>query len=260
MIFKDKVAVVTGGASGIGAALCRRLAKEGANIAVADIDVDGARAVAEQFHGFPVRCHAGRKADIEALVRQTEAVYGPVDIFCSNAGIIIKGDISVSDVEWHKIWKINVMSHIYAARAILPGMLARGCGWFIITASAAGLLNQIDSAPYSATKHAAVGFAENLAINYGDRGIHVSVICPQAVRTRMTRNGGGIAALDGMIEADQVADCLFGALEEKRFMVLPHPEVKAYVKNKAADYERWISGMQRLRKKFNLACSAGPSS
>jgi NAD(P)-dependent dehydrogenase (short-subunit alcohol dehydrogenase family) len=248
MQIKNKVVIVTGGANGIGAALCRRFAREGARaVVVADMDEPGARALAGEIHGLAVQCDVSREEDVIRLVRQTETAYGAVDLYCSNAGIIIMGLFEVSNPDWQRIWEINVMSHVYAARAVLPGMLRRGSGGFVITASAAGLLNQIDSTPYTATKHAAVGLAENLAINYGDRGIQVSVICPMAVRSLMTRNGGGIAALDGMLEAEQVAEDLMAALDQGRFMILPHPQVKDYLQHKAADYERWIHGMQRLR-------------
>ncbi|MDZ7698757.1 MAG: SDR family oxidoreductase [Deltaproteobacteria bacterium] len=168
-------------------------------------------------------------------------------IFFSNAGIMIQGLLDVSNVDWQRIWEINVMSHVYAARAVIPGMLQRGSGGFVITASAAGLLNQIDSLPYTTTKHAAVGLADNLAINYGDRGIQVSVICPMAVRSLMTRNGGGIAALDGMLEAEQVAEDVIVALDRGDYMIMPHARVKDYLERKATDYDRWVRGMQRLR-------------
>jgi NAD(P)-dependent dehydrogenase (short-subunit alcohol dehydrogenase family) len=247
MQVKDKVVIVTGGSNGIGAALCRRFAKEGARaVVVADIDMQGAQTLAEEIGGLAVQCDVAKEDDIIRLVQQTEAAYGAADLFCSNAGIIIMGLVEVSNADWQRIWEINVMSHVYAARAVMPGMLRRGSGGFVITASAAGLLNQIDSTPYTATKHAAVGLAENLAINYGDRGIQVSVICPMAVRSLMTRNGGGIAALDGMLDAEQVAQDLITALNEGQFMVLPHPQVKDYLQHKASDYDRWIQGMQRL--------------
>jgi NAD(P)-dependent dehydrogenase (short-subunit alcohol dehydrogenase family) len=248
MRVKDKVTIVTGGSNGIGAALCRRFAREGARaVVVADIDMQGAQALSEEIDGLAVRCNVALEEDVIQLVRQVEATCGPIDLYCSNAGIIIQGLVEVSNADWQRVWEINVMSHVYAARSVLPGMLQRGSGGFIITASAAGLLNQIDSTSYTATKHAAVGLAENLAINYGDRGIQVSVICPMAVRSLMTRNGGGIAALDGMLEAGQVAEDLIAALDKGQFMVLPHPQVKDYLQHKAADYERWIQGMQRLR-------------
>jgi len=251
MIISGKVVAVTGGANGIGEALCRRFAREGAaGVVVADIDETRARQVAKEIGGEAVSCDVSREADIRRLVRRTEAVFGPVDIFCSNAGIIAMGILEAENSEWEKLWQVNVMAHVYAARIVIPAMLRRGGGAFVCTASAAGLLNQIDSAPYSTTKHAAVGLAENLAINYGDRGILVTVVCPMAVRTLMTRQGGGIAALDGMLEADQVAGDVVTALAEERFMVLPHPEVKTYFQRKAADYDRWIQGMQRLRGRF----------
>jgi NAD(P)-dependent dehydrogenase (short-subunit alcohol dehydrogenase family) len=248
MQVKDKVMIVTGGANGIGAALCRRFAREGAKaVVVADMDGPAAQAMAQEIHGLPVPCDVSREEDVVRLVQQTEAECGPVDLYCSNAGIIVMGLTEVSNAHWQHIWEINVMSHVYAARAVLPGMLRRGSGGFVITASAAGLLNQIDSMPYTVTKHAAVGLADNLAINYGDRGIQVSVICPMAVRSLMTRDGGGIAALDGMLEAEQVAEDVVEALEKGQFMILPHPQVKNYFKHKATDYDRWVHGMQRLR-------------
>jgi len=248
MQVKDKVTIVTGGANGIGAALCRRFAREGARaVVVADMDLEGAKALTGEIGGLALRCDVSRENDIIQLVQQIEAAYGGIDLYCSNAGIIVMGLMEVANTDWQRIWEINVMSHVYAARAVLPGMLRRGSGGFVITASAAGLLNQIDSTPYTATKHAAVGLAENLAINYGDRGIQVSVLCPMAVRSLMTRNGGGIAALDGMLEAEQVAEDLILALNQSQFMVLPHPRVKDYLQHKATDYENWIRGMQRLR-------------
>ena len=250
MQMESKVAVVTGGAEGIGAALVRRVAREGVRVMVADIDAAGAQALADQIGAAALGCDVAREADVVRLVQHTEETLGPIDFFFSNAGIIVKGDLEVSNADWQRIWEVNVMSHVYAARAVVPGMLARGGGWFVCTASAAGLLSQIGSAPYSVTKHAAVGFAENLAITYGDQGLHVAVVCPQAVRTRMTAQGGGVAAVDGMMEADAVADCVLAALQEERFMVLPHPEVKAYMQRKTSDYDRWIQGMQRLKARF----------
>ncbi len=250
MRIKDKVAIVTGGSNGIGAALCRKLSQEKARaVVVADVDFNGAQALAGEIGGTAVPCDVAKEYDISRLVRETEDLFGPVDLFFSNAGIMIQGLLDVSNADWQRIWEINVMSHIYGARAVIPGMLERGSGGFVITASAAGLLNQIDSTPYTTTKHAAVGVADNLAINYGDRGIQVSVICPMAVRSLMTRDGGGIAALDGMLEAEQVAEDVIVALDQGRFMILPHGKVKDYLQMKAADYDRWIKGMQRLRAK-----------
>jgi NAD(P)-dependent dehydrogenase (short-subunit alcohol dehydrogenase family) len=252
MNVSGKVVVVTGGAGGIGEALCRRLAREGAKVAVADINEDQAGALANEIGGIGVGCDVANETDIIDLVRQTQATLGPVDLFCSNAGIFVKGDIDVDNAQWQKIWEINVMAHIYAARAVLPEMLRRGGGGLVITASAAGLLSQIGSAPYSATKHAAVGLAENLAITYADRGIQVCVVCPQAVRTAMTRKGGGAAAVDGMMEPQQMADHVIEGLRHKRFMILPHPEVRTYMQRKTSDYDRWIGGMQRLQQRFKM--------
>jgi len=251
MEIKDKVAVVTGGASGIGTALCRRFAKDGAKaVVVADIDADGAQGVADEIGGMAISCDVRKEADITRLVTETEKNCGPVDIFCSNAGIVLPGCLEVSNEDWQRIWEINVMAHVYAARAVVPGMMERGGGYFVITASAAGLLSQIGSAPYSVTKHAAVGLAENLLITYGDQGLRVSAICPQAVETAMTRQGGGVAAVNGMIHADQVADDTVKALAEETFLVLPHPEVATYMQRKTADYDRWLKGMRRLQQKF----------
>ncbi len=250
MKVQDKVAIVTGGANGIGAALCRRLAKENAKgVVVADVDFEGAKTLADEIGGMAVQCDVASEQDIIGVVQGTEDRFGSVDLFFSNAGIIIQGLLEVSNADWQRIWEINVMSHIYGARAVIPKMLKRGSGGFVITASAAGLLNQIDSTPYTTTKHAAVGIADNLAINYGDRGIHVAVLCPMAVRSLMTKNGGGIAALDGMLEAEQVAEDVVAALEEERYMIMPHTRVKDYLQHKAADYDRWVKGMQRMRAK-----------
>ena len=253
MNMEAKVVVVTGGAEGIGAALCRRAAREGAKVMVADIDAPGAQALADEIGGAAFKCDVAREAEVIRLVQETEEKLGPIDCFFSNAGIIVMGDLDVTNADWQRIWEINVMAHVYAARAVVPGMLARGGGWFVCTASAAGLLSQIGSAPYSVTKHAAVGLAENLAITYGDLGLNVAVVCPQAVRTRMTAQGGGVAAVDGMMAAEQVADCVMAALQEGRFMVLPHPEVKDYMQRKTSDYDRWILGMQRLKGRFQAA-------
>ncbi|MDT8428359.1 MAG: SDR family oxidoreductase [Pseudomonadales bacterium] len=258
MQIKDKTIVVTGAASGIGKALCERFAAEGAAaIVVSDIDEAGAMAVANAIgsgttRAFALRTDVSKEADIEHLVQRTVDEYGPIDLFCSNAGIFTPGGEEVATEKWQSIWEINVMSHVFAARAVLPGMLARGEGYLLNTASAAGLLSQIGSAPYAVTKHAAVGFAEWLSITYGNRGIKVSVLCPQAVRTRMTAGseGGGVAGVDGMLEPDQLAQTVIETLAEERFLVLPHAEVLTYIQRKATDYDRWLGGMRRLQDKF----------
>jgi len=247
----DKVVVVTGGAHGIGRALCKRFAQEGAKaVVVADINEERAKAVAEEIQAVPVACDVSREDDILRMVRLTEKNIGPVDLFCSNAGILTMGGIEVSNERWQSIWEINVMSHVYAARAVIPGMIERGGGSMLITASAAGLLSQIGSAPYSVTKHAAVGLAENLAITYGDQGINVFALCPQAIRTEMIPGGGGVTGVDGLMEPEELADCVIKAFERETFLILPHPEVQTYIQRKSSDYDRWIRGMRRLQKRF----------
>ena len=178
--------------------------------------------------------------------------FGQIDLFCSNAGIFTPGGEEVSTEAWQRIWDINLMSHVFAARAVLPHMLERGEGYLLNTSSAAGLLSQIGSAPYAVTKHAAVGFAEWLSITYGARGIKVSVLCPQAVRTEMTANtrNGGVAGVDGMLEPEALADTVIETLAEEKFLVLPHPEVLTYIQRKTDDYDRWLGGMRKLQERF----------
>ncbi|MEK7794742.1 MAG: SDR family NAD(P)-dependent oxidoreductase [Candidatus Hydrogenedentota bacterium] len=256
MELRGKVAVVTGGAHGIGAELCRRFAKEGARgVVVADLDEAGAKAVAGEIGGVGIKCDVSLELDVVRVVKEAERNYGLVDLMVSNAGILVMDEThaaSASNEGWERIWKINVMAHIYAARAVLPGMIARHDGYILNTASAAGLLSQIGSAPYAVTKHAAVAFAESLAITHGDDGVKVSVLCPQAVRTNMTAGteNGGVAGVDGMIEPSVVADAVIEGLREERFLILPHPEVLSYMQRKSSDYDRWIGGMRRLRRKF----------
>jgi NAD(P)-dependent dehydrogenase (short-subunit alcohol dehydrogenase family) len=253
MKLDGKHVVVTGGAGGIGRALCLRFASEGARAVVAaDLDVEGARKVAAGIGGLAVGLDVTDESQIRALVETAEKANGPIDLFCSNAGISVRGGVEVSNDAWGRIWEVNVMAHVYAARALLPGMLSRGEGYLLNTASAAGLLSQIGSAPYAVTKHAAVALAEWLAITYGERGIKVSVLCPQAVRTAMTAGmeNGGVAGVDGMIEPEDVAGAVVDALADERFLVLPHPTVLEYMRRKTGDYDRWIRGMQRLQARF----------
>jgi NAD(P)-dependent dehydrogenase (short-subunit alcohol dehydrogenase family) len=261
-----KVVVVTGGARGIGRALARRFADEGAKVAVADLDAVGVQAVAEELSAVApevigVPGDVSVEADVQALVvRATEAL-GPIDLFCSNAGIAEAGGPEASDEAWARSWGVNVMAHVYAARAVLPAMLERGDGYLLQTCSAAGLLSNIGAAPYTATKHAAVGFAEALAIAHGDDGIQVCLVCPQAVATRMIgfdddgckpdgASGFGGNDVDGILSADYVADCIVAAIQEPRFLVLPHPQVATYFRRKADDHDRWIGGMQRFRRRL----------
>lgn len=251
MDVKNKIIIVTGGALGIGRALCRRFAIEGARaIIVADINEAGAKAVAEEIKGKAVVCDVRREKDIQRLVAVTEEAFGSVDVFCSNAGILAIGGVEVDNDTWQRIWEINVMSHVYAARAVIPGMVKKGGGVFMITASAAGLLSQIGSAPYSVTKHAAVGLAESISIAYHEQGIRVFALCPQAVETEMTKHGGGVAAVDGLMTSEELAAAVIDGFKQERFLILPHAEVKAYMQRKTADYDRWLGGMRRLQARF----------
>ena len=253
MKLKNKIAVVTGGANGIGKALASRFVKEGAGrVVIADLDDAHCRAVAKEIGAVGMRVDVSQEADIVRLVEETENQVGPIDLFCSNAGISVAGGFEASNADWQKIWEINLMAHVYAARAVVPLMVARGGGYLLNTASAAGLLNQIGSAPYGVTKHAAVAFAEYLAITYGDQGIKVSVLCPQAVRTNMTAGleNGGVAGVDGMLEPQDVAECVIQTLDKELFLVLPHPIVLTYMQRKSSDYDRWLNGMRRLNARF----------
>ncbi|WP_375688083.1 SDR family oxidoreductase [Pseudooceanicola sp. LIPI14-2-Ac024] len=261
MRFRDTSAIVTGGASGIGAALARALAAEGAKVAVADLIADGAEAVAAEIGGIAMRCDVRDRAQIAALIESAEAAHGPVDLMCSNAGIANGVDTSFANAAgadpaaWQMAWEVNVMAHVHAASLLLPGMLARGSGQFLHTVSAAGLLSQIGSAPYSTTKHAAVGFAENLAISHHSKGIRVSILCPQGVDTPMLDGMGGGGregpqAGDGLLSAEAVAAAALDGLAEGRFLILPHEQVREYMQRKTADYERWIGGMAKLQNRL----------
>jgi NAD(P)-dependent dehydrogenase (short-subunit alcohol dehydrogenase family) len=252
MELKDKIIVITGAASGIGRALAVRFAAEGAKaIVCADRDEPGAKATAEMVGGRAFKTDVSREADIRDLIETVEAEVGPIDLFCSNAGIGTGGGAETPNDAWQRIWDINVMSHVWAARYLVPLMAARGGGYLMNTASAAGLLSQIGSAPYAVTKHAAVGLAEWLAITHGDQGIKVSVLCPQAVKTAMTANNpDGVASIDGMMEPEVLAECVVGCLEREEFLILPHPEVLTYMRNKTNDYGRWIGGMRKLNRRF----------
>jgi NAD(P)-dependent dehydrogenase (short-subunit alcohol dehydrogenase family) len=257
MKLRDKVVVVTGGASGIGRGFCERFQQEGAKaVVVVDQNESGAKAVADAIGATAMAADVGREDDIVRVVRDTEAKFGPIDLFCSNAGIgrmdaDFNNAASASNELWTLEWQVNVMAHVYAARALLPGMIARGSGYFLNTVSAAGLLTQIGSAVYSATKHAAQGFAENLAIAHRDHGIRVSVFCPQVIDTAMTKgiNLGPVAA-DGVMTPAEAAAIVVDALDRETFMILSHPQVRTYLERKVNDYDRWIGGMARLRRSF----------
>jgi NAD(P)-dependent dehydrogenase (short-subunit alcohol dehydrogenase family) len=253
MELRDKVAVVTGGANGIGEALARRFATEGARaVVIVDLDLARAEAVAAAVSGAAFRADVGIEADIVRVVQQTEQRFGRIDLWCSNAGILFIGGVETPNAQWQKIWDVNVMAHVYAVRAVLPGMLARGGGYLLHTASAAGLLSQIGSATYSVTKHAVVALAEWLSITHAEQGIKVSVLCPQAVRTNMLAGAedGSVAGVDGVLEPEQVAQSVVDGLADERFLILPHPQVAEYFRRKATDYDRWLGGMRRLQLRF----------
>jgi NAD(P)-dependent dehydrogenase (short-subunit alcohol dehydrogenase family) len=252
-----KVAVVTGGANGIGRALCLRFAKEGAKaVIISDIDTKGARELAglitsqsnlsQKTQAEAIPANVGKESDVKKLVDAVTTRFGQVDIFCSNAGVGVGRGPDAADSDWALSWDVNVMAHVYAARAVLPQMLARKEGYLLQTISAAGLLTHVGSAPYSVTKHAAIGFAEWLAINYGERGIRVSALCPQGVKTNMLFSGGNEFLLPGALEPDQVAEDVIKAMDEERFLILPHPEAGKYFLNKATDYDRWIRNMRKM--------------
>jgi len=248
MIVRDKVVVVTGAARGIGEALVRRFYSEGARAVVAaDMDGPGAEKVAADTGGFGMRVDVGREADIQRLVAETIERYGQIDLFCSNAGIFIPGGIDAPDADWLKMRDIHLLAHVYAARAVLPGMLARGDGYLLQTVSAAGLLTSLESVVYAVTKHAALGLAEWLSMTYGDAGIKVSALCPQGVRTDMLMQDPNNFLVEGSVSVEQVADAVIEGLAAERFLILPHPEVAEYFRRKASDHDRWLRGMRRLR-------------
>jgi NAD(P)-dependent dehydrogenase (short-subunit alcohol dehydrogenase family) len=252
----DKIIVVTGGAKGIGKALCERFHKEGARkVIVADIDEAGAKAVAAAVGGEAYTCDVTKEVDIVHLVTDVESRFGAIDLFCSNAGVatafnpLTENAAGDSNEIWTFGWQVHVMAHVYAARILVPRMKARGGGYFLHTVSAAGLLSQIGSAVYSTTKHAAVGFAENLAITHKADNIRVSMLCPQGVDTPLLHGlPMGPQSRDGILTAEAVADSVIEGLEQETFLILPHKEVTGYVQNKTNSYDRWIGGMAKLHK------------
>ncbi|QGG94566.1 SDR family oxidoreductase [Actinomarinicola tropica] len=273
MDLAGKVVVVTGGGGGIGEAMCRAFAAEGAaGVAVADIDGAAAARVAEDVASdttrtFGVGLDAGDEVAVQELVRRTEEELGPVDLFCANAGIMVVGGVEVPDEDWDRIIRVNLKSHIYAARAVLPGFRQRGEGYLLHTASAAGLLTQLGSAPYSVTKHAVVALAEWLSITHGDAGVRVSCLCPQAVATAMAGGaqarrpagvepGKGSAGADGVLEAADVARTVVEGLAAEEFLILPHPAVATYEQRRATDRERWLRGMRRAQAAMVAAWTA----
>jgi len=262
-----KVAVVTGGGHGIGRALSRRLARDGAHVVVADIEQDAGETVAKEIGGTAFGVDVSCEKDLVAMIDRVEDEVGAIDLFLSNAGVGYgdgdsgsasrEGGMRPVEDRWAASWNINVMAHVYAARAMVPRMIARGGGYLVSVASAAGLLSQIGDAAYSATKHASVAFAESLAITHGDEGIKVSVVCPQAVATRLigmeddsdaSEGGFGGNDVDGILSAEEVADCVVDGMLEGRFLILPHAQVRTYFQRKAGDYDRWVGGMRKFRR------------
>jgi NAD(P)-dependent dehydrogenase (short-subunit alcohol dehydrogenase family) len=260
MDIEGKVCVVTGGAGGIGKALAWRFVEEGAaGVVVADLERADPEAVASELGDRAVGFagDVSRREDNEALIARAEEAFGPVDVFCANAGVAVGVGLEEDDAVWDLAFGVNIRAHIHAAKLLVPGWLERGSGYWLGTASAAGMLTQIGSAPYAVTKHAAVAFAEWLSVTYGDRGIRASCLCPMGVNTAMLNAGvdgdDGVTAGDvvraagGVVEPEEVADHVVDALREERFLVLPHPEVLTFFQRKASDYDRWLSGMRRLQ-------------
>ncbi|TYB95244.1 SDR family oxidoreductase [Micromonospora sp. WP24] len=261
MNLTDRVVVITGGAGGIGAALARRFSAEGAAaVVVADVDAEAARAVADGIGplAHPAAVDVTDEEQVKALVADTEQRYGRIDLFCANAGVTTGGGVEVDDAEWDRAWRVNVLAHVYSARAVLPGMLARGGGHLLHTCSAAGVLTAVGDAPYTATKHAALGFAEWLSVTYRDRGIRVSALCPQGVDTPMLADGLAaghlgarvVAASGAVLTPDQVADVAVAGLAEERFLILPHPEVAGYARRRAEDPDGWQAGLRKLVRRL----------
>jgi NAD(P)-dependent dehydrogenase (short-subunit alcohol dehydrogenase family) len=257
---QDKNIVITGAGGGIGAALVRRFAHDGPRtVVLADVDGAAAQAVVDDLQpGFDtvvLEADLGNEAGNVEVVRAAEE-YGPVDLLCLNAGIAVGGGVEAPDEDWYRIFDVNVMAHVWAVRAALPGMLAAGSGYILTTASAAGLLTNLGAAPYAVTKHAAVALAEWLAITHGDQGIKVSCLCPQGVRTKMLfpddeglaqSTGAESVRMQGVIEPDELAEVVAAGLADERFLILPHPEVLDYWRRKTDDYDRWIGGMRKLQ-------------
>jgi NAD(P)-dependent dehydrogenase (short-subunit alcohol dehydrogenase family) len=247
----DRVVVITGAGSGIGAAMAKRFASEDPRaLVLADLDLDSAREVAAGIDAEAVQVDVADPAANDRMIDEVEERFGPVDLFCANAGIGFAGDEQTPPDRWEHMWRINVMSHVHAARSLIPGWLARGEGYFLATVSAAGLLTNLKAAQYSVTKHAALAFAEWLSITYGDQGVKVSCLCPMGVKTPLLDSADEFHALldADALEPDEVAEAVMAGLSVESFLILPHPEVARFFQNKANDYERWIGGMRKLQR------------
>ncbi len=250
MELKGKIAVITGAASGIGRATALRFAQEGAaGVVVADLNAEGLKPVAEAVNGLAVPCDVSKPGDIQNLIAKARERYGRIDVYFSNAGVVMRGGLEAPDDVWRKNFDIHVMAHVWAAREVVEPMIAQGGGYFLTTASAAGLLNIVESATYGVTKHATVAFSEWLSIAYGKRGLHVSCLCPQAVMTGMYKGVGGSAGVDGALSAEQVAGEIVDVMREETFLVLPHKSVLGYMQGKTANYDRWLGGMRKIYMK-----------
>jgi NAD(P)-dependent dehydrogenase (short-subunit alcohol dehydrogenase family) len=256
MRVEGKVVVVTGGANGIGRALALGFHREkAAAVVIADLDENAGNEVAAQADGKFISTNVAKEDDVRALVKRTTEAFGHIDLFCSNAGILGAGGPEAPDDIWLRSWEVNCMAHVFAARAVLPGMLERGEGYLLQTVSAAGLLSNPGAAPYTVSKHAALAFAEWLSITYGDRGIRVSCLCPQTVRTNLITGSGDrvrdvMLAVADPLEPEDVADAVIGGLAAESFLILPHPEVAEFFRRKGDDYERWLKGMRRLNARL----------
>ena len=259
MELTDKVVVVTGGAGGIGSALARRFSAEGARgVTVVDLEAAATEAVAGEIDGLAIAADVSKFEEHERIVAETEARFGPIDLYCSNAGIAVGGGpIDTGLDEWQRSWDVNVMAHVWAAKAVLPAMLARGEGYLLQTASAAGLLTNLGAAPYSVTKHGVVALAEWLSITHGDAGIKVSCLCPQGVRTKMLfpddsdqEAGADVVRAQGVIEPEDVAEAVVAGLRAETFLILPHPEVLDYLQFKTGAYDKWLGSMRKLQARF----------
>ncbi len=253
MHLAKKIIAITGGASGIGKAMAEAFQHQGAKrVVVIDREASAAEAVAQALGCSAEVVDVADERALRLCITRIERDIGPIDLFCSNAGVVLGRGLEATNAEWEASWQINTMAHVYAARELIPRMVERGGGYLLHTSSAAGLLTQLDLATYAVTKHAATAFAEWIAINYGDQGIRVSLLCPQAVRTPMLRDqeDGGVAGVDGVIPPEQVALAVVRGLHEEQFLILPHPQVLTYMQRKTADYDRWLGGMRRLRGRY----------